>query len=670
MMEQNKDLVNHSNHMSDIVNTENISKVISGVGQAVPGATNQTNQNTEKQQQNTDDIYLFNKDKMCNINQNYAVLDRPQVPRLTNSHTHSPKSSNVTMKPQLYEGDEDLNEYLAQFEILAEINGWNYATKSLYLAGKPVEVGLRGRSQTRSEWPSSIKINESLANNEGLFVRAKINDKYLAFLVDTGANVTILSKKFIDEVNPSLVPKINPVNINLITATGDSAPFIGQVDVEFYLGDHIYHHSVLVADISNEGIIGMDFLVTHDCDVLLSQNKLKIKGKIIQCFHYASSAKSCYRVAIQETVNVPPYSEMIVSGESNEPIFRGLAGLIEPNEKFMEKNGLLVARSIVHLKMYNIPLRIINVNNEPCTLYKGTIIATCNKVNEEDIQTSEFVNNVAGDQATVNKGRQLPDYLLVVYESCQVNLDKAQSEKFKDFLIECSNIFSKSSEDIGLTDLVEHTINTRNHPPVLQRPRRIPLARIKDAEAEIQKMVKQDIIEPLRVPRTPILFSKFILKYADKAKPLYKITEKNQKCVWTDDCQQSFEELKNTLIGAPILAYLTREDLFILDTDASNVGMGAVLSQLQDGVEKIICYFSKTFSRSERKYCVTRRELLAVVASIKHFHHYLYSKYFIVRKDHGALSWLFNFKNPEGQLARWHPMILKLNTELEGPIIM
>ncbi|CAC5397989.1 unnamed protein product [Mytilus coruscus] len=116
MMEQNKDLVNHSNHMSDVVNTENISEVISGVGQAVPSANIKTNQNTEKQQQNTDNIYLFNKDKMCNVNQNYAVLDRPLFPRLTNSHTHSPKSSNVTMKPQLYEGDEDLNEYLAQFE--------------------------------------------------------------------------------------------------------------------------------------------------------------------------------------------------------------------------------------------------------------------------------------------------------------------------------------------------------------------------------------------------------------------------------------------------------------------------------------------------------------------------------------------------------------------------
>jgi hypothetical protein len=56
--------------------------------------------------------------------------------------------------------------------------------------------------------------------------------------------------------------------------------------------------------------------------------------------------------------------------------------------------------------------------------------------------------------------------------------------------------------------------------------------------------------------------------------------------------------------------------------DASNVGMGSVLSQVQDGQEKVISYYSKSFNKAKRKYCVTRRELLAVVTSIKNFHHY------------------------------------------------
>jgi hypothetical protein len=91
-----------------------------------------------------------------------------------------------------------------------------------------------------------------------------------------------------------------------------------------------------------------------------------------------------------------------------------------------------------------------------------------------------------------------------------------------------------------------------------------------------------------------------------------------------------------------------------LDTDASGFGLGAVLSQIgPDNKEHVIAFFSKALTKPERQYCVTRRELLAVLAAVKHFHHYLYGVHFTVRTDHGALSWLTNFKNPEGQLARW-----------------
>lgn len=91
----------------------------------------------------------------------------------------------------------------------------------------------------------------------------------------------------------------------------------------------------------------------------------------------------------------------------------------------------------------------------------------------------------------------------------------------------------------------------------------------------------------------------------------------------------------------------------MLDTDASDVGIGAVLSQKQtDGSERVIAYASRVLSKPERRYCVTRRELLAAVSFIKHFRPYLLGKPFILRTDHSSLTWLYNFKNPEGQLAR------------------
>lgn len=78
---------------------------------------------------------------------------------------------------------------------------------------------------------------------------------------------------------------------------------------------------------------------------------------------------------------------------------------------------------------------------------------------------------------------------------------------------------------------------------------------------------------------------------------------------------------------SPILSFPKKEGQYVLDTDASNMGMGSVLSQIQDGQEKVICYYSKLFNTSERRYCVTRRELLAIVQSIKHFHHIFMDKH-------------------------------------------
>ena len=75
--------------------------------------------------------------------------------------------------------------------------------------------------------------------------------------------------------------------------------------------------------------------------------------------------------------------------------------------------------------------------------------------------------------------------------------------------------------------------------------------------------------------------------------------------------------------------------------------------QIQDGQERVIAYGSKVLSKEERNYCVTRRELLAVVYFIKHYRHYLVRRKFLLRIDHGALTWLFMFKESEGQVARW-----------------
>ena len=101
-----------------------------------------------------------------------------------------------------------------------------------------------------------------------------------------------------------------------------------------------------------------------------------------------------------------------------------------------------------------------------------------------------------------------------------------------------------------------------------------------------------------------------------------------------------------------MLAYPTMEGAFVLDTNASNTGIGAVLS-LTKGGEKVMAYFSHSLTQAEHLYCVTRKELLALVTAVSHFHHYMYGRHFKVHTDHEALKWLMSSKNPEGQTARW-----------------
>ena len=140
-------------------------------------------------------------------------------------------------------------------------------------------------------------------------------------------------------------------------------------------------------------------------------------------------------------------------------------------------------------------------------------------------------------------------------------------------------------------------------------------------------------------------FNFFIKGFPSIAKPLYRLTEKKTKFDWTDDFQKSFLNLKQALSTAPILAFPRTDLPFILDTDASDHGIGVVLSQIQEGIERFIAYYSGVLSKAERNYCVTRRKLLAVVDSVQNLHYYLCGRPFYIRTDHSALTWLLSFKN-------------------------
>lgn len=162
-------------------------------------------------------------------------------------------------------------------------------------------------------------------------------------------------------------------------------------------------------------------------------------------------------------------------------------------------------------------------------------------------------------------------------------------------------------------------------------------------------------------------YKKFLANFSEVVQPLTDLTRKNVIFQWSEECESSFNLLREQLTSAPVLSYPSEdpEDQFVIDTDASDRGMGAVLSQVRQGTEHVIAYASKSLSSSQRNYCATYRELLAVVEFVPYFKHFLLGRNFLIRTDHSSLRWLHRFKEADGLVGRWLAVLANYTYEIQ-----
>ncbi|KAL6417073.1 hypothetical protein ACFW04_013013 [Cataglyphis niger] len=148
-------------------------------------------------------------------------------------------------------------------------------------------------------------------------------------------------------------------------------------------------------------------------------------------------------------------------------------------------------------------------------------------------------------------------------------------------------------------------------------------------------------------------YRRFIANFSTIAAPLTSLTRKNAKWKWGAEETTAFRELKKTLVSAPVLACPDFARRFVLQTDASASGLGAVLTQNFEEGERVIAYASRTLNSAEKNYSATELECLAVVWGIRRMKGYLEGYSFTVITDHQALKWLQRIEAPTGRLARW-----------------
>ena len=133
-------------------------------------------------------------------------------------------------------------------------------------------------------------------------------------------------------------------------------------------------------------------------------------------------------------------------------------------------------------------------------------------------------------------------------------------------------------------------------------------------------------------------YRRLVPKFAEIAKPLTMLMRKDLQFLWGPLQQQAFDSMKEKLCTAPVLTYPNFGLPFILTTDASKIAVAAILSQVQDGVERHIVYASRQKNNAEQRYAASEAEMLALVWATKHFRCYLYGNKFLVRTDHSAVT--------------------------------
>ena len=324
-----------------------------------------------------------------------------------------------------------------------------------------------------------------------LTVSAMLKGQHIKALVDTGAAVSVIDENFLKEFYQGhFSPLQKHSSGDVKTVSRAPLPVSGRFTTTLEIANGLYSCPFLVVrDLTYDALLGRDFRRANGAVINLKDSTLQLEESIAR----PHSEGAC-PVRVLYNCVIPASSEAVIPAYLDQTYTPGDVGFVEASPRLIERYQLQGAASLVTVSAdHTVPFRFINPTRKPVTLYRGATLGTFSQT-DESLQVFSLSTKI---EPTKESQVEVPD---IPVDLANADLTDSQKTELQRLINEYRDVFALSPQELGRTNLVQHHINTGDHPPIRQRAYRVPEAQKRRIEQCIDEMLEQDIIQPSTSP--------------------------------------------------------------------------------------------------------------------------------------------------------------------------
>ena len=335
------------------------------------------------------------------------------------------------------------------------------------------------------------------------YTYGKINDAQVNFLWDSGATVSLISKKTYDRCLEQKDLPLIQSSCSIQGVDGANIHVYGHVEADIALGSYTTKAKLIVCDMANQGILGYDFIGKHIRYWDMENMEMLTKdGMSISCYAGRNAGCIC-RVTVTEHIEIPSRTCSIIPiAISNSDLLPETA-YVDCHISQSEKEFGIIG-GIIDPHKEELLIGVINKSEYPIQVERGQELGKCFPSLEAAITHNTMIDGeeVTGNPVELirNVQKVVPDHLKEMFDKSKERLTSVEASQFASLLCKYQDVFARSSDDLGCTDRVKHTINTGAAHPIRQPVRRMPYGKREIERKEVEKMLEKGIIEPSNSP--------------------------------------------------------------------------------------------------------------------------------------------------------------------------